>query len=203
MTDYAHSQPDELLRYARQRGDVGPLMETYRAYLKTLARIQLRGRLPHKLDASDVVQEVLLRACSRFEQFQGTTEQELLVWLRKVLASVLSNLLRQFYGTKRRAAILEQEIDAKLDFTSRVMRQVLPENDISPSEHLIRKERAVLLADAIEQLPEDYREVIVLRHIEQLTFPEVAAKMERSVDSVRKLWPRALVQLRSLTKDLQ
>ena len=58
------------------------------------------------------------------------------------------------------------------------------------------REQSVELADALALLPEAYRDVLVLRHLEGLTFPEVARRMERSVDSVEKLWMRALVQLR-------
>ena len=54
----------------------------------------------------------------------------------------------------------------------------------------------MLLADALDRLPEDYREVIVLRHLEGLTFPVVADRMGRTVDSVEKLWLRAVARLR-------
>jgi RNA polymerase sigma-70 factor (ECF subfamily) len=58
------------------------------------------------------------------------------------------------------------------------------------------------LADALARLPDEYREVVVLRHLEELSFPEVAERMKRSVDSVQKLWVRALARLRQLAKDL-
>ena len=56
----------------------------------------------------------------------------------------------------------------------------------------------MLLADALGQLPDDYREVLILRHLEGLSFPEVARRMGRTVDSVKKLWARALARLRQL-----
>jgi RNA polymerase sigma factor (sigma-70 family) len=65
-----------------------------------------------------------------------------------------------------------------------------------------RREQAVLLADALERLPADYREVIILRYLEGLAPPEVAWRMGRSVESVRKLWTRALVQLRRALGDV-
>ena len=66
----------------------------------------------------------------------------------------------------------------------------------SPSEAASRREQAVLFADALATLPDDYREVIVLRHLEGLTFPAVAERMGRTVDSVEKLWVRAVARLR-------
>ena len=56
--------------------------------------------------------------------------------------------------------------------------------------------QAVILADALAQLPEDYSQVLVLRHLEELSFPEVADRMGRSVNSVKNLWARALARLR-------
>ena len=66
----------------------------------------------------------------------------------------------------------------------------------SPSQRVVRREQAVLLADALEQLPADYREVIILSHLEELSFPEVARRMGRTIDSVKNVWARALAKLR-------
>ena len=69
-------------------------------------------------------------------------------------------------------------------------------NYSTPSQHVSRREQAVLLAQALAKLPEDYREVIILRHLEALSFSEVSQRMGRSEDSVQKLWVRALGNLR-------
>ena len=66
----------------------------------------------------------------------------------------------------------------------------------------MRRERARQLADAIAELPPDYREVIILRHLEGLTIQQIADRMERSDNSIQKLWARALVRLHQLLKDL-
>jgi RNA polymerase sigma-70 factor (ECF subfamily) len=73
----------------------------------------------------------------------------------------------------------------------------------SPSQQASHREQAVLLADALERLPEDYREVIILRHLRGLSFAEVSQRMGRSIDSVGKLWMRALVRLRQIMGDMQ
>ncbi len=57
------------------------------------------------------------------------------------------------------------------------------------------------LADALEQLPDDYRAVLLLRHFEGLSFPEVAERLGRSVASVKNVWARALARLRPLMED--
>ena len=68
----------------------------------------------------------------------------------------------------------------------------------SPSQGAIRREQAVLLADALAKLPEHYRDVLVFRHLEGLSFPEIAQRMGRSLDSVEKLWVRGLNRLRQV-----
>jgi RNA polymerase sigma-70 factor (ECF subfamily) len=117
-------------------------------------------------------------------------------WLRQILATNIANEVRRYYGTQRRDVRLERELAVELDQSSRVLDRGLMASQSSPSQQAARREQAVLLADALSRLPNDYREVIILRHLEELTFPEVARRMERSVDSVEKLWARALVRLR-------
>jgi RNA polymerase sigma-70 factor (ECF subfamily) len=190
--------PDDLLGRARD-GDgtaLGQLMELYRHYLALLARLQIGRRLQDKVDASDLVQETFLEAHRDFAQFQGLTEKELVSWLRQVLASNLANQVRRYFGTQRRDIRLERELTSELDQSSRVLDHALLAPCSSPSQQAVRREQAVLLADALERLPEDYREVIILRHLEGLTFVEVARRMGRSLDSVDKLWARALARLR-------
>jgi RNA polymerase sigma-70 factor (ECF subfamily) len=65
----------------------------------------------------------------------------------------------------------------------------------------VRREQAVLLADALEGLPADYRDVVILRQLEDLSFSEVAVRMGRTEDSVKHLWVRALARMRHTIED--
>ena len=197
MSGAPSPDPEHLLRQARAGdGDaLGRLLELYRNYLALLARVQIGRRLQGKADAADLVQETFLEAHRDFAQFRGTTEATLLAWLRQVLARNLANLVRR-YGTQRREVRLERALAVELDESSRVLDQGLAAPGSSPSHQAARREQAVLLADALDQLPADYREVLILRHLEGLSFPEVARRMGRSLDSVDKLWARALARLR-------
>ena len=87
-------------------------------------------------------------------------------------------------------------LEDDLDQSSRAIDPGLVAEQSTPSQRASRREQAVLLADALDRLPADYREVIILRHLEGLTFPEVARRMGRSLDSVEKLWMRGLARLR-------
>jgi RNA polymerase sigma-70 factor, ECF subfamily len=175
---------------------LGELLERHRIYLELMARVQLGRRLQSKVDATDLVQETFLDAHATFAQFRGTTDQEFTGWLRQVLAYNLASLVRRFYGTQRRGVDLEREFIRELDESSQTLGGGLIAPISSPSHQASRREQAVLLADALSQLPADYREVIILRQLEGRSFPEVARQMRRSLDSVKKLWVRGLARLR-------
>jgi RNA polymerase sigma-70 factor, ECF subfamily len=190
--------PEQLIEEARigAEADLGPLLDLYRNYLRLLARLEIGRRLQGKLDASDLVQETFLEAHRNFTRFQGSSEAQFVAWLRQILAAKVANLLRHYLGTQGRDIRLEQQLALDLDNSSRGFGEKLVASLSSPSQQAVRREQAVLLADALERLPADYREVIVLRHLEGQSFPEVAQHMGRSVDSVQKLWLRALARLR-------
>jgi RNA polymerase sigma-70 factor, ECF subfamily len=192
--------PQQLLHDARA-GDaamLGRLLELYRRYLALLARVQIGKRLQGKVDASDIVQETFLEAHRNFLRFRGKSEAELIAWLRQILATNLADTFRRYFGTQGRDVRLEREIAADLDCSTMMLDRGLVDRGSSPSHQAARSEQAVLLADALAELPEDYRDVLVLRHLEGLTFPEVAHRMGRSLDSVEKLWMRGLARLRQL-----
>jgi RNA polymerase sigma-70 factor (ECF subfamily) len=189
--------PERLLQQARTgNASLGPLLELYRGYLALLARLEIGRRLQGKIDAADLVQETFLEAHRHFALFLGKTEAEFVCWLRQILAGRLAKLVRHYLGTQRRNVRLERELAAELDRSSQTLDQGLVAPQSSPSHQVARREQAVLLANALEQLPADYREVLILRHLEGLTFPEVAQRMGRTVLSVKKLWARALPRLR-------
>lgn len=175
---------------------LGQLLELYRNYLTLLARVQLGRRLQGKVDPADLVQETFLEAHRHLGRFRGECTAEFVGWLRQILAGQLSHVLRRYLGTRCRDMDLERRLEVELDRTSQSLDRGLVAAESSPSQRAARSERAVLLSDALAELPPAYREVIVLRHLEELTFSEVSRRMDRSLDSVEKLWMRALSRLR-------
>jgi RNA polymerase sigma-70 factor (ECF subfamily) len=195
----------QLLALARAGSEAarGQLLEQYRNYLTLLARLQIGRRLQGKVDEADMVQDTFLEAHRQFARFRGDSEAEMTAWLRTILAGVVLHLVRRFFGTQRRDVRLERELADELDQSSRYLDGGLVAQESSPSVRASRREQAVLLADALNQLPPDYREVLILRHLEGLTFPEIAGRMGRTVDSVEKLWVRALPRLRRVLGDAE
>jgi RNA polymerase sigma-70 factor (ECF subfamily) len=198
MSSWAKPIFEQLLLRSRA-GDgsaLGQLLQMYRPYLMLLARLQIGRRLRGKVDGADLVQETFLQAHRRFPHFAGTSEGELVSWLRQILATTTAALVRSYLGRKCRDLRLEHQLALELDQSSRSLDSALHAKTSSPSHQAARHEQAVLLAAALDQLPEAYREVVILRHLEGLTFPEVAGRMGRSLDSVKNLWARGLAQLR-------
>jgi RNA polymerase sigma-70 factor (ECF subfamily) len=188
-----------LIERARRQeaGALDQLLASYRNYLRLLARTGLDASLQGKADPSDLVQETLLKAVERFGQFRGATDAELAGWLRQILARGLADLVRR-YHTQARHAGREQSLEQLLQRSSQAMEQVLAVEDTSPSSAARRRDLGVVLADALAELSEEHREVIVLHHLEGLDWDEVARRMGRSAAAVHKLWTRALTKLRPL-----
>ena len=173
------------------------LLESYRAYLGILAKVQIDARLRGKVSESDVVQDTMLRASQAFPNFRGRSENELIGWLRRILASRLTDIVRHYHADMRDVK-LEQRVQVDVDKSSALMSRVIVTPGPSPSGEAQKREHAVILANALKQIRPDYREVIVLRHFESLSFPEIGKRMGRSTDSVKNMWVRAIAKLRGI-----
>lgn len=201
MTSEFQSTIDSLLSRAKAgSGDsLGQLLQLYANYLKLVVLAQLEQNLRTRVSPSDVIQETFFEAHRDFIQFRGTTTPEFLAWLRRILVNNLCRVVEQHLLAEkrdvRREVSLERLATALEQSTAR-LEAILPDPGASPSGVLQQREREVALADQLAQLPADYREVIVLRHLESLPFEDVGARMGRSSGAVRMLWLRAVKALR-------
>lgn len=199
MTDNGVGISD-LIRKARKHepGALDRLMESHRQYHKLLARTGISASLQGKADPSDLVQETFLKAHQHFQQFRGRSEAELTAWLRRILARNLADLTRRYHLAESRRAGRERSLEQLLDASSEALDNLLADAAGSPSASAQRRELSVVLANALAQLSDEQREVIVLRSLEERDWPEVARRMGRSAGAVRMLWVRALKRLRPL-----
>jgi RNA polymerase sigma-70 factor (ECF subfamily) len=167
----------------------------YRSYLRVLARVHLAraGMLRGRVDASDIVQDVLLQAHVAQAQFRGATGAEFAAWLRRILANTLIDAQRR-HGRQKRDAALEACHQTIEGMSSRLSE--LPARDRSPSQHLADRERALELAAALDSLPDDRRTAVELRYLGECSLEEIAAMMDRSKPSVAGLLRRGLEDLR-------
>jgi RNA polymerase sigma-70 factor (ECF subfamily) len=201
MTSEFQSTTDDLLGQAKagSRESLGQLLQLYANYLKLVVIGQLEHNLRTRVSPSDVVQETFFEAHRDFIQFRGSSTPEFLAWLRRILVNNLCRVVEQHLlaekRTVRREVSLERLATALEQSTAR-LEAILPDPGSSPSMSLQRREREVALADQLAALPADYREVIVLRHLEALPFEDVGERMGRSSGAVRMLWLRAVKALR-------
>lgn len=192
----------DLIQSARdgQTEQLGKLLQFYFNYLTVLASTQLDQRLRKRLNPSDLVQETLLAAHRDFAGFRGNSPQELVGWLRQILINVLHGAIAKHVKAGKRDIRREVSIDqveTSVDRSATNLAAILPARGESPSSPVLQQERALELADHLAQLRPDYREVIVLRNLQGLTFDEVAARMGRTAGAVRMLWLRAIDQFKA------
>jgi RNA polymerase sigma-70 factor (ECF subfamily) len=178
----------------------GELLERCRSYLCLLARCRLGTRLQAKLDASDVVQQTLLRAHEKMEQFRGTSTAELMAWLRQILANELAQAGRKF-GAEARDLAREQSLQAELDESSSRLQAWLAADQSSPSECAMREEQLLRLAAALALLPPEQRRAVELHHFQGHPLVEVGRLMDRSEEAIVGLLYRGLKKLRQLLED--
>lgn len=169
--------------------------ERFREYLHLLARLQLNPRLASKIAPSDIVQQTLLRAHEKRDQYRGGTDAELVGWLRAILNSTLAEAVRHF-GRQQRDAGLERSLQAALDDSSSNLERYLAQDQSSPSQQVMREEHLTRLAHALAELPEEQRTVIELRHLRGMPVTAIASQLDRSVASIAGLLRRGLKQLR-------
>jgi RNA polymerase sigma-70 factor (ECF subfamily) len=189
-----------LIRAARngREGALSRLLALYRNYLAFLARSGVDSTLGAKADPSDLVQEALLLAFEHFPSFRGESEGELVAWLRRILARCLATLVRRYRGTAARDVGKERAIEGVLDRSSLALNRLLPARDRSPSQSAEARERSVILADALAELPDDHRRIIELRNLRQCDWREAGEEMGRTPGAARQLWTRALANLGTL-----
>lgn len=194
---------DRLMGHAKGGAapQLGELLESYRNYLYLLASTQIDPRLRAKVSPSDLVQETMLGAYRDFHAFQGQNERQLIAWLRQILIHRLHVFVQQHLLAERRNVRREVSLDdlaAALAHSSQKLNAggLLADPGPSPSAQVMQREGAVRLANHLQRMRPDYREVIVLRNLQGLPFEEIATQLGRSSGAVRMLWLRAIQQLR-------
>jgi RNA polymerase sigma-70 factor (ECF subfamily) len=172
-------------------------LESYRDYLRLLAGLQLPPILRGKVDPSDMVQDTLLKAHQKVDQFRGHSEAELAVWLRRILLNRLTEAVRQI-GTWARHRTERQALEVSLEQTSARLEAWLASEQSSPSEKAIRHEELLRLTQAILELPQHQRLALELKHLQSWSVEAIARHMGLSKLAVGGLLRRGMKKLREL-----
>ncbi len=175
-------------------------LEQFRSYLRFLARVNLDPRLQAKLDPSDIVQQTFLQAHQAWATFRGQTEAELAGWLRQILARNLAHAVRDF-GRDKRNIEREQSLEAVVQASSVHLETWLTTEESLPLEQAVLNEEILRMTSALETLPEQQAEAVILHYWQHRTVPEIAQVMDKTPMAVAGLLKRGLQNLRNQLKE--
>jgi RNA polymerase sigma-70 factor, ECF subfamily len=193
MTAPNYQMPRELAAArAGSTESLGRLLEAHRTYLLLVACRELGPELRAKGGASDLVQETFMEAQRDLCRFQGDTEREFRAWLRQLLRHNLSNFARRYRDTEKRLLVREVSLNGS---GTKLRLADLSADGPRPQERALRDEQSLLVRNALDRLPEDYREVLLLRCRDGCSFDEIGNRMRRTPNASQKLWVRALERL--------
>jgi RNA polymerase sigma-70 factor (ECF subfamily) len=174
----------------------------YRPLLRMLAgMLHTDRRLLRRFDESDLVQDALVKAFDKRDQFHGNTEGELVKWLQEILHNTFRDKVREAYSQKRNLD-LEASLDAIIAGSSQRLDRLLADNRKGPAEQAEQRELLLRQAQAINSLPDDQRQVVELRDLQGLSVKEIAERLGRTEKAVAGLLLRGRERLRrALTED--
>jgi RNA polymerase sigma-70 factor, ECF subfamily len=179
---------------------LGQLLGLYRNYLLVVAANHLDRRLRQRVDPSDLVQEAMLAAHRDFADFRGCTEREFMGWLRKILVHCIGHAVETHVKARKRDIRREAPQQASTDMSDagQLWNNTISGRDSTPSEIFGRGETATKLLQQLSKLKPEYRDVIIYRNLQGLSFDEVASRMGRKPTNVRMLWLRAIEKFRGV-----
>src|SRR5258708_17193365 len=173
-------------------------LERYRALLKLQVRqLQLDPRFLRRFDSSDLVHDAYENALAHFDQFRGHTEAELVKWLQVILANVAGEEIRKAKAQKRDLGLEHSLQFAIQGFSARLEKFFAPVAS-SPSRRAEKNEFLLSFAAALDQLPKDQRDVVILRDVEGHKLTDITDRIGRTEKSVAGLLRRGRRALREL-----
>jgi RNA polymerase sigma-70 factor (ECF subfamily) len=192
----------KLLQRARA-GDEPALAELFARYrdrLRKMVRLRLDRRMYGRLDASDVLQEVYLDVARRFPEYAAAPAVSFYVWLRALTGQRLIDLHRQHLGAQMRDAGQEVSLyrGALPQASSESLAQQLLAGLTSPTQAAVRAEMQLKLQEALNSMDPIDREVVVLRHFEELNNVETAAVLGIETSAASKRYLRAIRRLKAI-----
>jgi RNA polymerase sigma-70 factor (ECF subfamily) len=205
LMDHNSSDTVRLIESARG-GDAGALNQLFarhRERLRRMVQMRLDWRLHGRIDASDVIQDAYVEAVRRLESYLQEPNMPLFLWLRFLVGERLMILHRHHLGVKMRDARREVSIfrEAVPEASSAALAAQLLGQHTSPSEAAVRAERLLRLQEAVNRLDPLDREVLSLRHFEQLSRAETAEVLGIEEAAAAKRYVRALKRLKDTLAD--
>jgi RNA polymerase sigma-70 factor (ECF subfamily) len=185
---------------AGDRDAVNAIFARYRERLRRMVDLRLDRRLHARIDASDVIQEAYVDVVTRLDEYLRDPQVPLFLWLRLVVGERLMKLHRHHLGTQMRDAGLEVSLyrGALPTASSAALAAQLLGQHTSPTQAAVRAERMLRLQEALNTLEPVDREVLSLRHFEELSNAETAHTLGIRKSAASKRYIRALKKLREI-----
>ncbi len=198
------SDSERLIECARQgdRSAVDHLFALHRERLRAMVALRLDRRLAGRVDPSDVVQDAMTEASRRLTEYLSRDDYPFYPWLRRIAWDRLIQLHRVHVLASKRSVDREARPTVELsDASVCYLADHLQGSIASPSQLVVQEESRQAVRRALEQLDENDREIILLRHVEQMPTKEIAAMFGVSYDALRSRYRRALEQLHALLSE--
>lgn len=174
--------------------------DRYRPYLHLIAQASLGSILRQKVDASDVVQHALMEAYEKQDDFCGDDEATRMAWIKRILKNKIIDFARHWQRAGRNAW---RDIPMEKMVGDSIVRvdDWLVASQTSPSQHAVRQEELLKLPAALDQLPADLREAIVMHHLQGMKLREIAERIGCNETTVGRRLMRGLKQLKQVMQD--
>jgi len=206
LMDNNSAETTRLLEQARagNQAALNEIFAQHRARLRRMVELRLDRRLQARIDASDVIQEAYVDAVGRLEEYLHAPAYPLFLWLRLIVGERLMKLHRHHLGTQMRDAGLEVSIyrGALPEASSAALAAQLLGKYTSPTQAAVRAERMMRLQEALNALDPMDREVLSLRHFEEMSLVETALSLKIEGSAAAKRYIRALKRLKAILANM-
>jgi RNA polymerase sigma-70 factor (ECF subfamily) len=179
---------------------VNKLLERHREAVRRMVQMRLDHAVSRRVDASDVVQDVMLEASQRLSDYIRSPSMPFHLWLRQLAKDRIIDMHRRHRAAQRRSVDREQNLSSfKSDDQSAVdLTALLRDAELTPAASALRKEMEERFVLALDQLEENEREIVIMRHFEHLGNGEVAEALGLSAPAAGMRYLRAIRRLREL-----
>lgn len=176
------------------------LLGRHREAVRRMIQMRLDHAVARRVDASDVVQDVLMEASQRLNDYMQNPSMPFHLWLRQLAKDRIIDMHRRHRAAKRRSVDREQNMSGlgSDEQSAADLAALLKDAELTPAAAALRKEMEERFLIALDQLEENDREIVVMRHFEHLGNSEVAEALQLSAPAAGMRYLRAIRRLREL-----
>ena len=182
---------------------INSLINRHRNAVHRLVRMRIDQAIAARVDVSDVVQDVMLEASQRLGDYLQNPVMPFHLWLRQLAKDRLIDMHRRHRAAKKRSVDREQAVTSLThdDQSAADLAQLLRDTELTPATAIVRREMEQRFLEAVNQLSDSDREIIMMRHFEHLSSAEVAQALEMTTAAAGMRYLRALRKLTDVLQD--